>query len=342
MHGNRFIPAALLLSALASPILLQAPADAQTRTAGRVVGEKGQPLSQVFVQQQGSLATAFTDEQGRFTIVLDANGRRAVELSAVGYQSKIVPVDALNRPVQLELIPTYQPTYTPVVPERVTPRIPLMDTQVGIAYQLQNLRLSQGSQAVEGWIDNALFGHGQLRAGNALIGLEASRYKVPMTLPNTTTSSSVATPEVTDVKLRGGLVFSNPIMEIAPSLSVFQQNVTAGNSGVPYSGTVLDFTHTRRGVGLVIPGIVSLGRFELLGEGAWYPWTTTTLQNAPYGVGSPQRVDLKAGIGFRVTPVVRAELSYATQRWSNGGFQETSDIWGLGVTYRPERTEEGK
>lgn len=342
MQGNRFIPA-LILAALASPILIQAPAEAQTRVSGRVVGEKGQPLAQVFVQQQGSLATAFSDDQGRFTLTLDANGRRAVELSAIGYQSKVVSIDLLSaRPVQLEQTPAYQPTYAPVLPARIGYHAPLLDTQVGASYQLRELDLSHQGQKVEGWIDNELAAHGQLRRGQALIGLEASRYKVPTTLPNSPSSMPVARPEVTDVKLRGGMAFGNDLIEVAPSLSVFQQNVTPGNNGVPYTGTLLDFSQTRRGIGLAVPGVVALGRVELLGEASWYPWTTITLEGAPYTVDSTQRFDLKLGLGYRVTPSVRAELNFANQLWRRGSFQETSNVWGLGLTYRPERTEEGK
>jgi hypothetical protein len=340
MHGNRFFTSLLVLPALVSPFLIQAPAEAQSRVTGKVVGEKGQPLSQVFVQQQGSLATTFSDDQGRFTLTVDPNGRRSIELSAVGYLSKVVSLDALSaRPVQLEVLPTYQPTYAPVLPERLSTPTPLMDTQVGFSYQLRDLRLAHRGQAVKGWIDNELAAHGQLRAGNALLGLEGSRYKVPMTLPNTQTSTKVATPEGTDMKLHGGLVFGNSAWEVAPSLSVFQQNLTAGNSDIPYSGTLMDFTQTRRGVGLAVPGIIALGRVEVLGEAAWYPWTTLTLEGAPYTVASSNRLDLKLGVGYRVQPSIRAELTFARQAW-RGGFQETSDVWGLGITYRPERTED--
>ncbi len=340
MHGNRYLLPTLILSALASPLLVQESAAAQTRISGSVVGEKGQSLSQVFVQQQGSLATAFTDDQGRFTLAVDPKGRRSVELSAVGYLSKVVTLDALSaRPVTLEVLPTYQPTYAPILAERIPVQPPLMDTQVGIAYDLRNMRLSHRGQKVEGWIDNELSGHGQLRLGNVLIGLEGSRYQVPTLLPNTTATTPVANPEVTDMKLQGGMVFGNASWEVAPSLSVIQENVTSGNGGIPYSGTLNDFTQTRRGVGLAVPGIITRGRFDLLGEVAWYPWTGITLTGAPYTVGASNRLDLKVGVGFRVMPTVRAELTYANHAW-RGGFTETSDVWGLGVTYRPERPEE--
>lgn len=339
MQSNRFLTSLLVLPALVSPLLIQAPAQAQSRVSGKVIGEKGQPLSQVFVQQQGSLATAFTDDQGRFTLTVDPNGRRAVELSAVGYLSQVVPLDAVSaRPVQLSVLPTYQPTYAPILPERITAPAPLMDTQAGLSYWLRDYKLAHQGQAVEGWIDNELAAHGQLRAGQALIGLEGSRYKVPMTRPNTQTSAKVATPEGTDLKVRGGMVFGNAAWEAAPSLSVFQQNLTAGNSGIPYSGTLMDFTQTRRGLGVAVPGVVAFGRLEVLGEAAWYPWTTITLESAPYGVASSNRLDLKAGVGYRLLPTVRAELTFARQAW-RGGFEETSSVWGLGVTYRPERTE---
>lgn len=341
MHVNRHVSTALVLAAVASPLLIQAPAEAQTRVTGRVVNENNQPLSKVFVQQQGSLATAFTDDQGRFTLTLDPNGQRFVEVSAVGYQPKIAPVDSLARgPIQLEPIPSYQPTYTRVVPQRVAPQIPLLDTQVGVEYQLLNPRLSQGGQAVEGWVDNALYGHGQLRRGGLLLGLEGSRYKAPLELPNTPTTSSVATPEVTDVKFRGGWAFGNRFIEVGPSLSVFQTNVTPNNNDVPYTGTLMDYPHTRRGVGIALPGVIALGRFELMGEGAYYPWTATTLEGAPAPIASGTRYDLKVGLGVRVTPSLRAELTYANQWWREGDFRETSEIYGLGITYRPERTEE--
>lgn len=340
MYGNRTLLTALLAPALATPLVLAEPAMAQTRLTGRVLGEGGQPLSQVFVQQQGSLATTFTDDQGRFTLALDPNGRKTLELSAVGYQSRIVTTEAAGaRAITLELIPTYQPSYAPVVPERIAPEIPLMDTQVGLAYRLRNLTVAHQGQRVEGSVDNELYAQGQLRRGSALFGLEAFRFKAPTTVPNTQPSSPLARPEVTDVKLRGGLAFGTAAWEVAPSLALFQENVTPNNGGIPYTGTLLDFSQTRRGLGLSVPAIVSLGRIELLGEAAYFPWTWVTLDGAPYSVGSSNRVDLRWGVGYRVTPVVRADLSVTRHMW-RGGFEQTSDVLGLGLTYRPERTED--
>lgn len=340
MHGNRPFLIALLVPALAAPFVLQAPAMAQARLSGRVLGEAGQPLSQVFVQQQGSLATAFTDDQGRFTLTLDPNGRKTLELSAVGYQSKVISVEAAGaKAITLEPIPTYQPSYAPAVPERIAPEIPLMDTQVGLAYRLRNLTVAHRGQRVEGSVDNELFAQGQLRRGHALLGLEAYRFKVPTTVPNTQPSSPVAHPEVTDMKLRGGLVFGNRAWEVAPSLALFQENVTPNNSEVPYTGTLLDFTQTRRGVGVSVPAILGLGRLELLGEAAYFPWTWVTLDGAPYSVGSSSRVDVRLGVGYRIMPSLRADLNVTRHMW-RGGFEQTSDVVGLGLTYRPERTEE--
>lgn len=236
--------------------------------------------------------------------------------------------------------PTYRPTY-PSPAEAAPSAQNLLDTQIGAGYRFRNSRSNFGGTLVEGWIDNELSGQGQIRLGNWLFNLSTWRYKAPLILPALPADqSNVASSEVNQISLQAGYTLTWQALEIAPSLFLTQLHVSSNGQGIPYSGTPMDWTQARRGIGLSLPVAFQLpGPFEIIGSLCWLPKSDIHLEKAPYGVTDTSFLESRIGLGIRLTPTLRGELTYARTLWQ-GGLNEDSDVFGLGITYRPERTGE--
>src|SRR5690349_19207555 len=73
------------------PVLLHFSAVAQQRIQGKIVDDKGSPLSGATVQVKGTTNTTQTDAQGNYTISAPSASSTLV-ISFVGYESKKVVV----------------------------------------------------------------------------------------------------------------------------------------------------------------------------------------------------------------------------------------------------------
>ena len=213
---------------------------------------------------------------------------------------------------------------------------PLLGTQTTAAYRFRNPRLSQAGSRLEGWADNELNLAGQLRAGHWLYGGEVWRYKAAGAMPGLRADQNpVMTPEVTDFRLRAGRVVGGEYWEAAPSLTYLQSNVTPNNQGVPYSGTLMDWTHVRRGLGLTVPATLALpGSWELGGAITALPWSEIRLEKAPEGVGASWFAEVRVAVSRALREDLLAEVSYTRSLW-RGGFDEDVDVYGVGLRYRP-------
>ena len=91
--------------ALWAMVLLN-PVWAQTSIDGLVKDiENDQPLSGAHVMLEDTGTKAITDAQGRFTISLDPVGTHSLLISYVGYETLMVPVDASQNELIIEMIP---------------------------------------------------------------------------------------------------------------------------------------------------------------------------------------------------------------------------------------------
>lgn len=218
-----------------------------------------------------------------------------------------------------------------------------LDTQVGLSYRVRGISLSQGSEQLTGSVDNELMGHGRYRVGPWLFGLSAWRYRTPLEVSELPSEQNpVATPEATDLRLAAGYVLGNTTWEIAPSLGVMQLNVTPNNAGVPYTGTLMDFKHARRGLGLSVPASWAIATgWELFGEATYFPSVAISLDRTPYGLMPANYAEARIGVGYHPMPAMRMDLTYTHGRW-RGPFASDADVWGLGLTYRPTREEDAR
>lgn len=322
----------LLVAAVAAPFVAQA-AFAQTTLTGRVTSADGQPVANAFVRQEGSLTSAFTDAQGRYTLTLSPQGRQVLTINADGYQSRQVPVAQAGN-IALQPIAVYVPTFTPKTFEAARPTYRPLDTQAGLSYQLGRLNAQHAGNTVDGTFDNMLFGQAQVRFGSWLVGGQLDRYKATIAASDMSRPSTVA-PERLEYRLRAGYALGSDSFELAPSLSVLNVGVTAGTAAV--TGTPYDYSHTRRAIGVELPFTwEATDRLSVFGSGAYYPSVGFKLDNAPYGVVDVGMTEATLGVGYAVVPSLRLDLRYARQMW-RGSVLEDQDVVGVGLTYRPER-----
>ena len=79
---------------------------AQTSIDGLVKDiETDQPLSGAHIVLEDATTETITDIQGRFTVVLDAEGDNSLQISYVGYETLIVPLDASQEKLIIEMVP---------------------------------------------------------------------------------------------------------------------------------------------------------------------------------------------------------------------------------------------
>jgi len=246
----------------------------------------------------------------------------------------------------------YVPDYREAPPAQAEQALPLraFDTHAGIGYAVHLGRASLDGATIEGAADNVLHLKGQFRAGSWLLAGSVWRLKAPVTATVlATTANPALTPEISELRACAGYVVSLPLgLEAAPSLALVSQELAPGGSGVPITGTPLDFAQTRRGFGLELPVVLALGdRVEAVVRGAVFPWAAGRLDKAPYAFDQ-ERLHLFAGqAGLKVSLVggLDAELAVGLSSWQgdvklDGRLRDFRDLAAtamLGLIYRPER-----
>ncbi len=253
--------------------------------------------------------------------------------------------------------------YTPAYPETAPAAVEAMpirpfDTQAGIGYSLRNLSITLDNAAIAGIADNVLGVEGQFRTGSWLLGMSAWRLKVPV---NATVLSEISNPalepEISEIRARAGYVVGLaalavgdlPVgLAIAPGIALVSQQADPGGSGLPVTGTPLDFAQTRRGLGLEVPAILALGdAAELQLRAGYFPATGARLDKAPYGF-KRDNLDLiegYAGLRLKLTGGLDAEIGAGLINWvgavpldgTDREFKDLASTFTAGLVYRPER-----
>jgi hypothetical protein len=246
----------------------------------------------------------------------------------------------------------YVPDYAEAKPAQAAQVMPLraFDTQAGLGYAVHLGRVSLDGATIEGAADNVLQFKGQFRAGNWLLAGSAWRLKAPVTATVlATTANPALTPEISELRARAGYVLGLPLgLEAAPSVALVSQELAPGGSGVPVTGTPLDFAQTRRGLGLDAPVVLPLGdRVEVALRGAVFPWAASRLIKAPYAFDQEWLHLFEGQAGLKVALVggLDAELAVGISSWQgdvkvDGRLREFRDLAStvtLGLVYRPER-----
>ncbi|HEY9855724.1 MAG TPA: carboxypeptidase regulatory-like domain-containing protein [Stenomitos sp.] len=328
------------LLAMGLGLSLSAPAfaaDATVTVTGRVLGPDGKPAANVFVQQQGTFASATTDARGSYTLRLDPTGRQILVFSGAGYLTQEVPATSAQS-VVLKPVPTYQPTFTPVPQQATIGVYRLFDTEVGLSYRMRDQLVTYAGRNVSGWANNEIAGSARYRVNNWAIGLNGFRVKAPVSIGALSTQPSPApSVETAQWNLTGGYVFDLGNVEVLPQLVLSNYYLTPSGS-TPWTGTPMDYAQTRQGLGLSVDAGTRMGSFELIAHGMLAPWGSVTASTAPYSLDGLQWGELGAVVGYNVFPGLRADLSYTRQFGSgSNNYGEGANVYGIGFSYHPER-----
>lgn len=337
---RHFFTTLVLLAALATPA--HALAD-ETIVTGRILGANGRALPNAFIQQQGGSASTTTDDQGFYTLKLDASGGARLLVTAIGYLSQEVPVSN-SVTLTLRPVPTYRPSFVPVPPEAgTTPTQRRFDTQIGVQYRLRSESLSYTSatgqvRKVSGWASNEVGGLARYRVNDLVFSLDGWRNKVPLTLANLQPAPTAAV-DTSAWSVALGYVVALGALEVMPEVAYANSFVTPSMSGTPYTGTPLDFTTTRQGIALGVEAGYPWGGLEVQGEFRIVPafLTSSSLTGAPYTPQTPTWGEGGLVVGYQVIPGLRVEGSYTYQFAGASDLSEGAHVFGLGLTYHPER-----
>lgn len=327
----------LLLGALAAPA--QALADDQTVT-GRVFGPNGKPLANAFVQQVGGSASTTTDDKGFFVLKLDPKGRPTLSVSAVGYLNQEIASGPAPTLI-LKPVPSYRPSFVAVAAEEGTaPRDHRFDTQINASYRLRQGGIDYAGRSVSGWANNELAGAARYRVGDVVATIDGWRSKLPILLagftPQPTPAPSV---ELSAWNLSAGYAFAVGGFELLPQLSFANYFITPSNNGTAYTGTPYDYTVSRQSLALGLEAAGRMGAWELLVGGRLAPsfLTSQVAASAPYALSAPTWGDAGLTVGYFLVPGLRSELTISRQFAFGTTVTEGSTVFGLGLTYHPER-----
>lgn len=325
------------LFALGLGLCLTTPAFAAEATvSGRVLGPDGKPVSNLFVQQQGAIASATTDARGQYTLRLDPAGRQVLVFSGVGYLSQEVPTSSA-RSVVMRPVPVYRPAFVPVPAEATIGVYRLFDTQIGLAYRLRDQFLTSRGRNVSGLANNELAAEARYRVNDWVLGLNGFRVKAPVTVgPLTTQPAAAPSLETSQWNLSAGRVFAVGDVEVLPQLTYANHFYTPGSS-TPWTGTPADYAQSRQGLGLTLDAGQRFGALEVIAHGMVVPWASTQAPTAPSAPDSVAWGELGATFGYTLVPGLRADLSYTRQFGSGSTFGEYANVYGIGISYHPER-----
>ncbi len=325
------------LFAMGLGLSLAAPAFAADVTVtGRVQGPDGKPVPNLFVQQQGAIASATTDARGQYTLRLDPNGRQVLVISGVGFLSQEVPVSAAQT-IVMRPVPTYRPGFVPVAPEAAIGVYRLFDTQVGLSYRVRDQYLASSGRSVTGWANNEFAGEARYRVNDWALGLTGFRVKAPVSIgPAATQPNPAPALETTQWNLSAGYVLGLGGFELLPQVLLSNYYLTPSGT-TPWTGTTADYAQTRQGLGLALDAGTRIGAFEVIAHGMYVPWAAVTVTTAPQAPASPHWGEAGLTLGYNLFPGLRADLSYTRHFGAGSTYDDFANVYGLGLSYHPER-----
>lgn len=336
------VPTIALLLSTAAPVLAAAPLPGAN---GQVVAPDGKPLADVFVQQQGAIASAITDQAGRYRLKLDPGGEPVLVFSSAGYLSQVVPSSGAQR-VTLRPIPTYVPMFQPVPSEHVPVTDQRFDTELGLSYRLRDQFTTASGRTVTGLANNELAGEARYRVRDVVLGLSGFRSRVPVAIAGLTPQPNPAPAiETSQWNVSAGYVLPLGSFELLPEVFYSNYYVSPSNNGTPWTGTPLDYAQTRQSSNLLgfLPLGVGLdagtrwGDWELFVHGRYVPDYATTLSGAPYALNDVAWGNTGATLGYNLFPGLRLDFDYSRQFSWGTNFGEAANVYGIGLSYHPMR-----
>lgn len=251
----------------------------------------------------------------------------------------------------------YPPSYQEVAPPAPPAILRPLDTQVGLSYRLQNRKTSLSGATVGGVGDDLFDLAGRARLGDWLVGASFWRIKTPIQVAGLSgTRNPALSPETTELRVRAGRVFLGgqglfglPLdVEAGLGLAFSSFQSDPNSTGIPFTGTPLDFSHYRRGLGLELPWAVAFGSVGLEGRLGYFPAMGGRLDKAPYAFQGNSLNYLEAAAEARIRLFAGLDLAIGTSlaNWATKidlvglpgqDFTDLAATAVIGLVYRPER-----
>lgn len=333
-------------AAAASALIAQAPAAMPTIAQGTVThAQSGEPIASALIQQDGSVTSAFSNASGGFRLLLDRTGGRALTVSAVGFETKSVPIgDGKNLKISLTPISGFAPA-TPdqtLAPPSGTPtraETAPLNSGLSFAYRLRSSSLTAGAASMGGVANNDFRLGARFRWRPWLFEAEGAHFQFPVDVAGLGREENPAfSPSVWQAGARLGYLFPlKEDLETALALGYRYNNTTPNNNEIPFTGSPLDFEQTRHAAGLVgtVAWRPNRGPWHFEGQAGLYPlvFASADAPGVPYG--SSFLSDLRATAGYEIVRGMRVGLGYQLEDWRGGAGADSAHLLSINVHYTP-------
>lgn len=338
---------AVALPAAALPAAAAPAASARQQLSGQVLDPAGRPVPSALVSVRGHVGLAVTDVEGRFLLDLPGIPLAVLVVSAPGFVTREVEA-AGDRRIVLEPVPVYEAAFvTPardgVVSEQEVP-VQAFPTRLGLglsARQWTVLRDGEGARparSVSGTTLNMLDAGGQVRLGQFLVGLATSRVKTKIDVGGLLVQPEPQpSVEETVISLSAGPVFGDAAFEWSPSLVWTGLYTQASNAGVPWTGTALDFSQNRQGLGVGLDAGTVLFGATLRAGASYAVLQSVGMPAAPYAVTEFKPATVQATLALPLQSSLDLELVAMRRFGASSALSEAVQDYRIGVAYRPDR-----
>lgn len=335
-----------LIATAAAALVAQAPAALPTVAQGTVThAQTGEPIAGALVQQEGSVTSAFSNGAGAFRLLLERTGGRHMTISAVGFESRTLPIGTgKNLAVALTPISGFVPPTPDLVlapasgaPSRAE-TAPL-NSGVSFAYRLRSSSLSAGGASMGGFANNDFRLGARFRLRPWLFEAEGAHFQYPVDVAGLGREENPAfSPSVWQLGARVGYLFPlGEDLETALALGYRYNNTAPNNSEIPFTGSPLDFELTRHAAGLVGTAAwrPNRGPWHFEGQAGLYPlvFAWSDAPGVPYGASF--LTDLRATAGYEVVRGLRMGLGYQLEDWRGGAGAESAHLLSVNLHYTP-------
>lgn len=348
-----FIAALLASQPLAAappgPVAVAAQATATVQGVVRDAGS-GQVVAGALIQQEGAVASVFTQADGSFRLLLDHQAGAQLSITAVGYEPMTVALPAAKEPLEVKMVALsgFVPV-TPTLPDagfgRSAAETAPLNTGLIFAYRLRHQTSEAGNARIQGFANNDYRIGLRFRLRPLIFEAEGSHHETPVDMVGfDRTSNPAFRPSTWQAGARFGLLTSllHPDLEVAGMAGYRWTNTVPNNNDVPYTGSDIDWEQTRQAFGPV--GVVAWrpgrGLWHFEGSGGWYPWVLATAKAPGRPYGGQTMWDARAVVGYEVVKGMRLGLGYQTEQWSGPGV-DLAHLYSLQIHYTPGGAPKG-
>lgn len=315
------------MSMLFSLALLAAP------VAGQILDEQGRPVPGAYVRSQNGSYSAFTDGQGRFRLN-DGSGPFLVE--APGFRTVVI-----DQPehVVLQRLTTFVPTpeIQAKAPE-LSSALSLFPTGIAARYGLERRDENASGATISGLANNVFGAVVRFKQGAWLVEADVSHLETPVNLATLPDRQNPAfRPDIWSLGVHGGwAAWQTPSWVVIPEVAFKALWSDPKNNGTPFTGTPLDVSQGRYGLGARLAGGWRWAEvLDVTAAAGLYPLVMTGASK-----GTPLPVsggwELGGSVGRELFPGLTFALGYRHEGWWGNAYGDSQHHVFLEARYAPE------